>query len=84
MFRSFVYLNEEKMYSYLRQIDKEVANRPLETSTRRTRGGSLGVSGININVEKETEEKRNNIKDVHNDYDKFEKKFVSIRRRTIF
>jgi hypothetical protein len=30
MFRSFIYLNEEKMYSYLRQIDKEFANQPTE------------------------------------------------------
>lgn len=42
MFRSFIYLDEEKMYSYLRQIDKEFANQPTEVSKRKTRKGTIG------------------------------------------
>ena len=30
MFRSFIYLDEQKMYSYLRQINKEFASRTIE------------------------------------------------------
>lgn len=43
MFRSFIYLDQEKMYSYLRQIDTDYANQPIEISKKKTRGGSLGT-----------------------------------------
>ena len=58
MFRNFVYLDEEKMYSYLRQIDKEYANQPSEVNIRKTKGGKLSVYGIGLGAEHEIEERR--------------------------
>ena len=74
MFRSFIYLNEEKMYSYLRQIDKEFANQPTEISKRKTREGTIGNGLLGMNTGTETEEKRELVKDITKDYDRFEKK----------
>lgn len=74
MFRSFIYLNEEKMYSYLRQIDKEFANQPTEVSKKRTREGKIGNGLLGVNAGTETEEKREFVKDITKDYDRFEKK----------
>ncbi len=74
MFRSFIYLNEEKMYSYLRQIDKEFANQPTEISKRKTREGMIGNGLLGMNAGTETEEKRELVKDITKDYDRFEKK----------
>ena len=59
MFRSFVYLDEEKMYSYLRQIDKDFSNLPTEVNTKRIRGGRVSVSALSVNAGTEIEEKRN-------------------------
>ncbi len=72
MFRSFIYLDEKKMYSYLRQIDKGFVNRPLEVNTKKSKGGSIQVSPISVNMKAETEEKRIDERDVFNDYDIFE------------
>lgn len=74
MFRSFIYLDEEKMYSYLRQIDKEFANQPTEVSKRKTREGTIGNGLLGVNAGTETEEKRELVKDITKDYDRFEKK----------
>ena len=74
MFRSFIYLDEEKMYSYLRQIDKEFANQPTEVSKRKTREGTIGNGLLGVNAGTETEEKREFVKDITKDYDRFEKK----------
>lgn len=73
MFRSFIYLDQEKMYSYLRQIDADYANQPVELSKKKTRGGSIGTDFIGVNAGIEVEEKREVTKDVINDYDRFEK-----------
>lgn len=69
MFRSFIYLDEEKMYSYLRQIDKEFANQPTEVSKRKTREGTIGNGLLGVNAGTETEEKREFVKDITKDYD---------------
>ena len=63
MFRSFVYLDEEKLYSYLKQIDKDFVNRPMEVNTKRAKGGSIGLSSLNLTAGTETEEKRSYEKD---------------------
>lgn len=79
MFRSFIYLNEEKIYSYLRQIDKEFANQPTEVSKRKTREGTIGNGLFGVNAGTETEEKRELVKDITKDYDRFEKKLDELR-----
>ena len=78
MFRSFIYLDQEKMYSYLRQIDTDYANQPIEISKKKTRGGSLGTDFLGANVGSEIEEKREVTNDVIKDYDRFEKKLEEL------
>lgn len=78
MFRSFIYLDQEKMYSYLRQIDVDYANQPVESIKKKTRGGSLGMDFLGLNAGTEIEEKREVTKDVIKDYDRFEKKLEEL------
>lgn len=84
MFRSFVYLNEEKMYSYLRQIDHEFANQPNEINKKKTKGGSVGNSIMGINAETEVEERRELFKDITRDYDRFEKQLEKLGEEEYF
>ena len=84
MFRSFVYLDEEKLYSYLKQIDKDFVNRPMELNTKRAKGGSIGLSSLNLTAGTETEEKRSYEKDVFNDYDRFEKDLEKLEASEYF
>lgn len=78
MFRSFIYLDQEKMYSYLRQIDADYANQPVELNKKKTRGGSFGTDFLGVNAGTEIEEKREVTKDVIKDYDRFEKKLEEL------
>lgn len=84
MFRTFIYLDQEKMYSYLSQIDDKYANQPLEISKKKTRGGSFGTDHLGVNVGTEIEEKRNFTKDLIKDYDRFEKKLEELGGREYF
>ena len=84
MFRSFIYLDEDKMYSYLRQIDKGYSLRPVETNTRKTINGSFGSSVFGLNAGTETEEKRVLNGDAFNDYDRFEKDLETLEATEYF
>lgn len=84
MFRSFIYLDQEKMYSYLRQIDADYANQPIESIKKKTRGGSFGTDLLGVNAGTEIEEKREVTKDVIKDYDRFEKKLEELSGSEFF
>lgn len=84
MFRSFIYLDDEKMYSYLRLIDNDFANRPLEINKKRTKGGRLGLAKVNLEAGIETEEKYGVSNDLFNDYDRFEKDLESLDKEKYF
>ena len=84
MFRSFVYLDEEKLYSYLKQIDKDFVNRPIEISTKRAKGGRIGMPSLSLNAGTETEEKQSFEKDLFNDYDRFEKALEALEANEYF
>lgn len=84
MFRSFVYLDVDKMYTYLKQIDKEFSSRPFEVNTKRAIGGNIGISSIGLSAEREIEEKRSYSRDPFNDYDKFEKDLESLEASEFF
>lgn len=58
MFRSFVYLDEEKVYSYLRLLDSEYITRSTEFRTKKTKGGRFGVAKIGLNKDTEIEERK--------------------------
>lgn len=72
MFRSFIYLDEDKLYSYRRQIAGKNVAQPKALSQKKTAGfsaatGVLGVNGtLETNIDGEFE------KDVSFDYDHFE------------
>ena len=38
------------MYSYLRQIDADYANQPVEFSKKKTRGGSFEMGFLGLNA----------------------------------
>ena len=76
MFRSFIYLDQEKMYSYLRQIDEDYANQPIELSKKKTRGGSFGTDFLGGHAGVETEEKREVTKDVIKEINLQENKII--------
>lgn len=72
MFRSFIYLDENKLYTYKRQIDGENAAQPKAVSQKKTAGFSAAVSGLGLNGATETNIDSEFEKDVSFDYDHFE------------
>lgn len=84
MFRTFIYLDEERMYSYLRQIDREYIANLAERTTKKTRGAQVGISTINVNAATEIEEKKSVTKDSSNDYDRFEEKLKNLEGEEYF
>lgn len=72
------------MYSYLRQIDEEYANQPSEINVRKAKCGNFSLSGFGLGAKHEVEEKRNNNKDIFNDYDRFEKALDSLEASEYF
>ena len=72
MFRSFIYLDEDKLYTYKRQIDGKNAAQPKAVSQKKTAGFSAAVRGLGINGTTETSIDSEFEKDVSFDYDQFE------------
>lgn len=72
MFRSFIYLDENKLYTYKRQIDGKNAAQPKSLSQKKTAGFSAAVSGFGMNGAMETNIDGEFEKDVSFDYDHFE------------
>ena len=54
MFRSFIYLDEHKLYTYKRQIDGKNDVQPKAVSQKKTTGFSAAVSGFGLNGATET------------------------------
>lgn len=78
MFRSFIYFDEKKMYTYLKQIDNGYLSRPLNTSKKVTKEASLGMKGLGFSAQSEVNENREFNQDRENDYDRFEKALVAL------
>lgn len=72
MFRSFIYLDEDKLYTYKRQIEGVNRPRPKKLSSKRTKGISTEVTGINLKAATETSVDSEYEKDISFDYDCFE------------
>lgn len=72
MFRSFIYLDEDKLYTYKRQIDGKNSVQPKVVSRKKTAGFSAAVSGFGLNGATETSIDGEYKKDVSFDYDRFE------------
>lgn len=84
MFRTFIYLDEERMYTYLRQIDGEYTINLTESTTKKSKGAQIGISTINVNATTEVEEKKRIAKDSSNDYDRFEEKLKTLEGEEYF
>lgn len=72
MFRSFIYLDEDKLYTYKRQIEGKNNAQPKSLSQKKTAGFSAAVNGFGVNGAMETNIDGEFEKDVSFDYDHFE------------
>ena len=72
MFRSFIYLDEDKLYTYKRQIDGKNIAQPKAISQKRTAGFSATVNAFGLNGTTETSIDSEIKTDVSFDYDRFE------------
>lgn len=72
MFRSFIYLDENKLYTYKRQIAGQNAAQPKSLSQKKTAGFSATTRGFGMNGAMETSIDGEFERDVSFDYDHFE------------
>lgn len=72
MFRSFIYLDEDKLYTYKRQIEGTNKAQPKAISQKKTLGFSATTHGLGVNGSTETSVDSAFERDVSFDYDQFE------------
>lgn len=72
MFRSFIYLDEDKLYTYKRQISGKNEIQPKAVSQKKSVGLSTGMNVLGLNGTNETSIEGSFEKDVSFDYDRFE------------
>lgn len=72
MFRSFIYLDEDKLYTYKRQIEGANKAQPKAISQKKTLGFSASAHGLGVNGSTETNIDSAFERDVSFDYDHFE------------
>lgn len=72
MFRSFIYLDESKLYAYKRQIEGSNTAQPKAVTQKKSAGFSAGISGLGVNGTTETSISSEFEKDISFDYDHFE------------
>lgn len=72
MFRSFIYLDEDKLYTYKRQLDGQNPAQLKTMSQKKSTGMSAGANSLGINASTETSVSGEFEKDISFDYDRFE------------
>lgn len=72
MFRSFIYLDTDKLYSYKRQIEGVNQVLPKTANEKKTKSIEAGIEGLGVNVATETSVTGEFEKDISFDYDRFE------------
>ena len=72
MFRSFIYLDEEKLYTYKRQLEGKNAAQPKAISQKKAASFNAGTNGVGISSETEINVDSEFERDVSFDYDCFE------------
>lgn len=72
MFRSFIYLDEDKMYTYMRQIKVKSLFSPSEMKQKKSASLSVMAGPLAVTGEAETNTSGNYEQDVSIDYDHFE------------
>lgn len=72
MFRTFIYLDTDKLYSYKRQIEGTNQILPKTANEKKTKSLTAGIEGMGVNVATETNVTGEFEKDISFDYDRFE------------
>jgi len=72
MFRSYIYLDEDKLHTYMRQICGDNSATPKSITQKKSVGFNAGLKGVGVKSEIENNISAENQKDVSFDYDKFE------------
>lgn len=72
MFRSFIYLDEDKLYTYLRQIKGKNPVQPKSINQKKSTALSATIKNVGMNAAFETDISGEFEKDVSFDYDHFE------------
>lgn len=72
MFRSFIYLDEEKLYTYKRQIEGKNTPQIKTVTKKKSAGFNAGVNGSGVSGTIETDVTGEVEKDISFDYDSFE------------
>lgn len=72
MFRSFIYLDKDKLYTYKRQISGQNTPQPKAISKKKTAEFSAGINGVGVNRATETNIDAEFEQDMSFDYDRFE------------
>lgn len=84
MFRSFIYLDEDKLYTYKRQIDGKNAARLKTVSQKKSAGFSAAMSSFGVNGVMETNVDGEFERDVSFDYDHFELELTKLNGEDYF
>lgn len=84
MFRSFIYLDEDKLYTYKRQIDGKNTAQPKAVSQKKSAGFSAAMSGFGVNGAMETSIDGEFERDVSFDYDHFELNLAKLEGEDYF
>lgn len=84
MFRSFIYLDEDKLYTYKRQIDGKNPVQPKAMSQKKSAGFSAAMSGFGVNGAMETSIDGEFERDVSFDYDHFELDLANLEGEDYF
>lgn len=72
MFRSFIYLDEDKLYTYMRQIKGRNSAQPKSITQKQSMGLSTGIKNTGVSAAVETNINGEFEKDISFDYDHFE------------
>lgn len=84
MFRSFIYLDEEKLYTYKRQIDGKNTPQPKAIRQKKAIGLEAALPRIGMSGALETEVSGDYARDVSFDYDQFEASLETLGGESYF
>ena len=84
MFRSFIYLDEDKLYAYKRQIEGSNPAQPKAVTQKKSTGFSAGFNGLGLNGTAETSVSGEFERDISFDYDRFELDLTGLEESDYF
>ena len=83
MFRSFIYLDEDKLYAYKKLIDNGIVH-PSSISSKKTKSASAGTKNASVSYVNEEETVIDVEKDPFGDYDRFELALAELEGEDFF